>query len=265
MRDNNPTINNRLTKSEIHRLVSKWIGVESGYLGEFSYASHNDFWLDTCGIDVDTHAFPGTTRECFIATLFDAPAESQAAALREILERYPPLEDQDPNHSGFRSPELHAKVLSWITRLETGKEAVSVSIESSTEVVQRALGDAEVLIRTQGPQSAVDRVHTAMHGYLLNLCDQADIEYQERPNANQLLKLLLSRHPSFSSVGERPQDITQILRGLAQIVDATNPIRNNSTVAHPTRNLIGPDEAWLVINAVRTMLSYFESKRQSSG
>lgn len=218
--------------------------------------------MDTCDIDVDTHAFPGTTRECFIETLFEAPAKSQAAALREILERYPPLPEPDPERSGFRSPELHTKLLTWITRLETGKEAVTVSIESATEVVQRALGDAEVLIRTQGPQSAVDRVHTAMHGYLLNLCDEAGIDYQERASANQLLKLLLNGHPSFVAVGERPQDITQILRGLAQIVDATSPVRNNSSVAHPNPHLIGPDEAWLVINAVRTVLSYFESKRR---
>lgn len=251
-----------LTKNEIRRLVNSWIGVEGGYLGEFSYATHDDFWLDTCDIDVDTHAFPGTTRECFIETLFDAPASSQAAALREILERYPPLTEPDPARAGLRSPEMHTRVLAWITRIETGQDAVSVSITSATDVVQRALGDAEVLIRQQGPQSAVDRVHTAMHGYLLNLCDEAAIEYQERPSTNRLLKLLLNGHPSFAVAGERPQDITQILRGLAQIMDATNPVRNNSSVAHPNQHLIGPDEAWLVINAVRTLLSYFENKRR---
>lgn len=262
MRDD-ATTDSRLTRNEIRRLVNQWIGVEGGYLGDFGYASHDEFWLDTCDIDVDTNAFHGTTRECFIETLFAAPARSQAAALREILERYP-LSEPDARRPGFRSPELHTKILAWITRLETGAEAVSVAIESATEVVQRALGDAEVLIRTQGPQSAVDRVHTAMHGYLLNLCDEARIQYQERANANQLLKLILNGHPGFKPVGERPQDITQILRGLAQIVDATNPVRNNSSVAHPNQHLIGPDEAWLVINAVRTLLSYLESKRRTA-
>ena len=36
---------------------------------------------------------------------------------------------------------------------------------SASEVVRRALDDADSLMRTSGPLSAVDRVHTAMHGY----------------------------------------------------------------------------------------------------
>ena len=41
-----------------------------------------------------------------------------------------------------------------------------------TSVVERALADAETLLREQGPTSAVDRVHTALHGYLLAACQR---------------------------------------------------------------------------------------------
>lgn len=34
----------RLTRKEISRLVYSWIGVDAGYLGSFSYASHDRFW-----------------------------------------------------------------------------------------------------------------------------------------------------------------------------------------------------------------------------
>jgi hypothetical protein len=36
----------------------------------------------------------------------------------------------------------------------------------TTDVVERALVDAEQLLSGSGPISAVDRVHTALHGYL---------------------------------------------------------------------------------------------------
>ena len=52
----------RLTRKEIGRLVHSWIGVDGGYLGGFSYASHDRFWLENCDIAVDTSAFTGTTR-----------------------------------------------------------------------------------------------------------------------------------------------------------------------------------------------------------
>ena len=49
-----------------------------------------------------------------------------------------------------------------------------------------------------------------------------------------------------------------MLRGLAQIVDAMNPVRNHSSLAHPNVNLLEEPEAMLAANAVRSLLHYFE-------
>jgi hypothetical protein len=82
----------RLSRTEIGQLVYNWIGVDGGYLGNFSYAKHDRFWMETCNVHIDTGAFPGTTRECFEETMFETSAKNQAAALRAILEDYfPPI------------------------------------------------------------------------------------------------------------------------------------------------------------------------------
>jgi len=39
-------------------------------------------------------------------------------------------------------------------------------------------------------------------------------------------------------------------------------VRNNASVAHPNEALLGEPEATLVINTVRTLLSYLEDKRR---
>jgi hypothetical protein len=39
-----------------------------------------------------------------------------------------------------------------------------------------------------------------------------------------------------------------------------NPVRNNASVAHPNEQLLGRDEALLVINVGRTLLSYLDAK-----
>ena len=173
-----------LTRRDIGRLVYKWIGVDGGYLGSFSYTSHNRFWLEACDVPVDTKSFNGTTRECFEKTLFEVKAKDQAAALRIILNDYPPNDEPDPDHPKFRSPELHSEILAWISRLETGQVTVEVEIEGASEVVRPALDDADTLLRTSGPQSAVDRVHTAMHGYLYSLCQEIDIHLDWRRSFN---------------------------------------------------------------------------------
>ena len=51
----------------------------------------------------------------------------------------------------------------------------------------------------------------------------------------------------------------QILRGMAQIVDALNPVRNEKTLAHPNP-LLGEAEAMLAINAIRTLLHCFDKR-----
>jgi len=253
----------RLTRKEIDQLVNDWIGVNGGYLGDFSYRSHDRFWMNTCELEVDTAAFPGTTRMCFENTLFEASALEQAAALRAILDDYPPLVEVDAARHKFRTTPLRDQMIGWVSRLELREIPVSVELESASEIVRRALDDADTLIRSSGPQSAVDRVHTAMHGYLQRLCNEAGVAVAGgRPTMTQLFKSLRTASPILADLGVRSEEMSKILGSTATILDALNPVRNNASVAHPNDTLIGEPEARLVINIVKTLLSYFEAKRR---
>jgi hypothetical protein len=47
---------------------------------------------------------------------------------------------------------------------------------------------------------------------------------------------------------------------MATVVDVLNPLRNKASVAHPNQDLLAEPEALLVINSVRTLLNYLDSK-----
>lgn len=253
-----------LTKREITRLVNDWIGVNDGYLGEFTYAKHDRFWSDVCDIDVDTHDFSGTARACFEHTLRSVDPACQAAVVRAILEEYPPADPLPP--TGFRSRTVRETLLAALRRIDgTGAATVEVEIESPTDIVRRSLADAQVLLRESGPQSAVDRVHTAMHGYLADLCREAGAPgLSERPTMNQLFKSARSHHPALKNLGPRSDEIGKIFNSMANILDALNPVRNNASVAHPNEVLVGEAEAVLLINTVHTLLGYLEAKRRQA-
>lgn len=51
-----------LTRGEIQRIVNRYIGVEGGYLDDFSYASHAAFYPEYCDLDIDPYEYEGTTR-----------------------------------------------------------------------------------------------------------------------------------------------------------------------------------------------------------
>lgn len=103
-------------------------------------------------------------------------------------------------------------------------------------------------------------MHTALHGYLIAVCDSEGIQHAADAAMPALLKALRREHPQFQDVGPRPGDIERVLNACATIMDALNPVRNRASVAHPNELLLPEPEATLVINIARTLLSYLSSK-----
>jgi hypothetical protein len=244
-----------LTRQEVMKVVNRYIGVSGGYLGDFSYRTHAEFYPEYCGLDIDPQLLGGTTRERFISILTDAQPADQARILRGVLERFP-LGEIPPT----RTQSLRDEIESWIRRLEGMSPIGPPTPHITSDVVARAIGDAETLIRTSGATSGVDRIHTALHGYLLAVCGQAGILYPPDATLTQLFRLLRNHHPALQSIGPRPQDVEQVLRASASIMDALNPVRNRASVAHPNPFLLPSEEAMLVINIARTLLHYLDSK-----
>ena len=133
------------------------------------------------------------------------------------------------------------------------------TLQVTSQVVERALEDAEQLIRTRDAISGVDRVHTAFHGYLRAVVAKMGVEFDKDASVTQLFKLIRESHPAFSG-NLAKEEVTKILRATSAILDALNPIRNRASVAHPNENLIEEPEAMLVINIVRTLLHYLNAK-----
>jgi hypothetical protein len=245
-----------LTRQEITRLVNRYIGVSGGYLGDFSYRTHTDFYPEFCDLDINPNDYPGTTRERFITILTGSSPAVQAKIVRGILAKYHP----GPAPNATRTQQLHDEFLAVARRLEGTCPVASPTLTITSEVVERAISDAEALIRSGGATSAVDRLHTTVHGYLRAVCDQAGIAYKPDSTMAALFKALREQHPAFSTLGPRAQDITQIMRAMATIMDVFNPIRNSASVAHPNSQLLEGPEAALAINAARTILHYLDAK-----
>jgi len=133
----------------------------------------------------------------------------------------------------------------------------------TSEVLRQTLDDVEALIQARSPTSCVDRIHTALHSYLQAVCDTHGIAYEPDASITHLFKTLRNEHPALANLGPRTDDIEKILRAFASIMDALNPIRNRASAAHPNVELLGTDEAVLVINVTRTLLHYLDSKFSS--
>jgi hypothetical protein len=108
--------------------------------------------------------------------------------------------------------------------------AAPTELAVTSEAVEAALTDAETLIRTSGPANALDRVHTALHGYLEAICDREFIFYEDDASITALFGAIRRHHPAIQSKDPQAQQMSAvILRGMAGIIDSLNLVRNKKT------------------------------------
>lgn len=242
-----------LGNKELFKLVNNYIGVECGYLGDFSYRSHHEFYVQL-GLDINPNNYNGTTRERFIKIVSESEPKVQAIILKGILDRYP------VGSAKLRTQDKYNEINSWINRLTGVTQIEHPCPHITSDVVERALTDAKQLLQSTGATSGVDRAHTALHGYLHAVCKQKQINCKSDANLNELLKLVLLHHQSFKDASNRKEDIDRVFKAFGTILDALNPIRNRASIAHPNEELLKEAEAMLVINSAWTILHYIDAK-----
>lgn len=166
-------------------------------------------------------------------------------------------------NSGQVNPQLsplHILVQELIKVKGGGEQVAPVAVPElkiTGSTINQAISDAKTLLSTQGATSALDRIHTVLHGYLKQVCNEANIAYPEEATLNQLMNALKTNHPALAT---KDENADQILKSMANVLDKLNPLRNNSSLAHPNQTLLQPEEAMFVINSTNTLLGYLNSK-----
>ncbi|MBI3941336.1 MAG: abortive infection family protein [Acidobacteria bacterium] len=69
-----------------------------------------------------------------------------------------------------------------------------------------------------------------------------------------MYKLLRSHHPALVVREPRAADIDRVLKSMAAIIDALNPVRNLASSAHPNDAVLHESEAMLVIISLTAAL-----------
>jgi hypothetical protein len=198
-----------------------------------------------------------------------------------VLYRTVTLDDYDRYDALSRSPDDRAAfedIAKTITEIGpfirfVGVELVhdaaplpvaSPRLKISSDVVERALIDAERLITSNSPVSAVDRAHTSLHGFLKQVCSDAGLKASgPDPSLTDVLKLLREQHPKFNKQATHNDEASRVLKAMGAICDALNTIRNRGSMAHPNEKLLAEAEAMLAINASRTILHYIHHKLET--
>lgn len=262
----------KLGRMEINKVVS-YIGVDGGYLGDFSYRTHEEFYPNFCDLDIDPNEYNGTTRLRFIAILTEANASNQAKIVKGILEKYPLSYFEEQIENDYRNftdkdytdkEKLHDTLIQYITRLK-GEVMEHSDLKHDIEFVKEVLEQANTLISNHSYGSAVDRTHTAIHAYLTDLCKEAGIIFDSKTvKIQDMWQQMKIDHPSFQiNMKDHQKPINQTVNAISKILENMNHIRNNHGFSHPNEEIIDEQEARFIINLSRVLLLYIDGKTQN--
>ena len=255
-----------MTIREILQLVEDYIGTTpDGYLCHFSYSKHESFYHTYCDLDLDVKAARaryGSTRKTFVGILKDAAPRDQAKIIRGIFAMLPPSDEIDEVTT--KKVKVHQHLLQVISRLEADGVIELPPLSLTTETIFEALKDAEALLRSRGPSSAVDRAHTALHAYLKKLCADRNATVPKDPSITALFKAIREQLSQFKDIVAHDEEAKRLLGSMSTALDSLNTLRNRGTLAHPNELLLESAEAMLYINLSRAVLAYLDTKMKAS-
>lgn len=134
-------------------MINDYIGVDGGYICGFSCSSPAEFYPYYCGLDIKHLELEGmATRERFVFVLEKAATADQAKILRWVVKKCPPSQ-----RSTRRTPARAQEIARLADHLGGIPAVQSPRPQITSDVVERAINDAEALIAENGASSGVDR------------------------------------------------------------------------------------------------------------
>lgn len=135
-------------------------------------------------------------------------------------------------------------------------EVINFSQIKISDVVSQAIEDAESFMSNGEYQRAFDRVHTAFHGYLIEILKRYGIVAPRDESLSRLYNRIQSLIEAEIEPVELADMVKTTIRSSNGMINSINEARNRHSLAHPNKNIIGKREAKLIIGIASTVTDY---------
>lgn len=238
------------------RKLERALGMESGYVLNFSNRTFAEFFLDSFGIDIyDSN--------------YDYGSGSKANRMRAFWERESNylvgrvldlLFTEWNEFKGYGAPDdPPEECLRIVRRLRESAPvpdiaAVTANVEDqSFEALARSVRDS---IGRNEPESGLDRLHTFVMKYFRVLCDKRGID----TSRDKPLHSLVGEYVKALKVeGLIESEMTErILRSSISVMEAFNRVRNEQSFAHDNK-VLNYNESLLIFGHVTSSIRFIEA------
>ncbi len=235
------------------------LGMEQGYVLNFSDRTFNDFFYETIGVDPeeksDLFSGRGTSKANRLRAFIERGSPSVVAnLLREMWEYREGNPIAPPIEVAEKVRELY---FSTIARIEGRSDAIdSSAIEAfePNQTLEELVASIRRDLDAKKPQAGIDRLHTYCMKRFASLvrkhgggkCGKDDPLHSR---VARYVNLLREQH-DLTPLSER------IVKSSISVFEAMNPVRNDRSFAHDNPDLVEMEEARFIFDSVTAFLRY---------
>ncbi len=239
--------------------LERVLGMESGWVLDFSDRTFNDFFYETVKIDPEEQSRlfigRGTSKAKRLRSYIEHDNPATVAkvlremwAYRESLADWPSEGDEE---------KLRESYFSTIARIEGRLDAIDTSaIEAfePSETLEELVASIRRDLDATKPQAALDRLHVYCMKRFSALVRQhggGDCGKDDplHSRVGKYVKILCAQG-NLNPMSER------IVRSSISVFEAMNPVRNDKTFAHDNNDLVEMEEARFIFDSVAAFLRY---------
>lgn len=241
--------------------LEKCLGMESGYVLDFSDRTFADFFYETVNIDVQ------------VSNLFDGRGTSKAKRLRAFIENSRPGlvakvlrelweyrvagKDGSKEQDEDQLRERYFAVVALFEGEDTSIDTSAFEAFEPNETLEELVAAIRRDLDAKRPQAAMDRLHTYCMKRFASLIRKHGGEESGKndPLHSRVGKYvkLLRKQRTFTPMSDR------IIRSSINVFEALNPIRNDQSFAHDNPDLIEMEEARFIFDSVTAILRYVKA------
>ena len=241
----------RLEKIKLERAL----GMEQGYVLEFSNKSFEEFFLEFLGLEIYDEKYfleSGSKANRMRAFWDQEPNYMVVIALENLVNNW-------RQYRSYNISEPSEELLKILQRLKENAsvpeiKAIRPNAEGKDfETLAKAVRDS---IERNEPEVGLDRLHTFLVKYFRNLCEQHGISTDKEKPLHSLVGEYIKK---IKEKGLIESEITErILKSTISVMEAFNKIRNNHSFAHDNE-ILNYNESLLIFGHVTSSIRFIET------
>ena len=242
--------------------IEKYLGMESGYVLDFSNRTFQEFILENTGLDIydDKYDYASGSKANRLRAFWkEEPNHIVGKLLKDFVEYWEAR--KLINYSSQRDDDtaLKDEVLKIASRLTENSPVENIDaikpITDEKNFATLANTIRESIYKNQ-PELALDRLHTFVTKYIRELCNRHGVVCDRSKPLHSIfgeyIKKLKEKGAIQSVMAER------ILKMSISILESFNDVRNNQSFAHDN-SLLNYNESVLIFNNVSSTIRFIES------